>query len=1110
MTQADSIFGVEPDRVKRLLAVGAEAHDMGSEEHASSTASVGALMEKPGTLIGRYKLLRVLGEGGMGIVYLAQQQEPVKREVALKVIKPGMDSKRVTARFEAEQQALALMEHPHVACVHDAGLTPSGRPYFVMEHVKGVPITEYCDEHRLTLEGRLRLFLHVCEAVQHAHQKGIIHRDIKPSNILVTIEDQEAVPKVIDFGVARAISQPLTDRTLYTEQGQLVGTPEYMSPEQADLSNQDIDMRTDIYSLGVIMYELIAGVLPFDPQALRENGIDGARKIICEEDPKTPSTRLSRTSTEESTESARRRRTNARTLQRQLRGDLDWITLKAMEKDRARRYASAGELSADIQRHLKYETVTASPPSPAYKARKFVRRNRPLVNGLAAVLAVLIAGIIVSLVFAVKAKRARDEATAVAEFLQEDVFGAIDPFSRGSQQVPVKEILDAASLRIPGKFGNTPLHEASIRKTLGALYWKVDESEEAERHLMRSLEIFTRERGREDRRTVEVLDQLGRLYWARWQYKEAEHYLSEALRGKRRLLGSDHPDTVDAMGWLGWVYFGNGQPKKAESLTAEAYNTARRMLGDSDRKTLECMYRYGDALLLRGRYAEAERVLHDALEMSQEMLVPADPFRVYHVALLGRLYSRKGRYEEAKELLSRTLATSRDAWGEHSSATCHCVAALAENYARQGFIDEAEALLLDAVRRGERTDEPHPEIALETKPYLGFFYLWQKRYDEAERCVSEALRASLDSYGEEHPITWMNMIALGMVYREQGRYDEAETQLGKAVDFIRHYIADESVRTADAMHQLAALYQKQGKYAEAEKLHLKVLGIRRNLLVENHPHALGTIKGLIALYAAWDKPQEVQKWFGELKNGLRYQSAKRQRAPATTGSVCFDPATDTYTLVSPASELWVSDNEIDFSYPEPSSEMWHIHDKLHFTHTTLHGDGSIAVRIESIDQAHWQSSVGVMIRNTLGPTSENASVLITPAGRVVSQYRAKQWGTTWSTFTDVNNITLPHWVRLTRKGNRFTAQHSSDGVNWYTVKDESFDQASSMKISMNETVHIGLAVSSGSPNRSTKARIAHVTVTGSVTPDGPFVESNDIHLLGASNSLSHTPLNTDE
>jgi serine/threonine protein kinase len=1095
MTQADSIFGAEPDRVKRLLEVGAEAHDVASEEDVPSPTSVGALMEKPGTQIGRYKLLRVLGEGGMGIVYLAQQTEPVKREVALKVIKPGMDSKRVITRFEAEQQALALMEHPHVARVYDACLTPSGRPYFVMEHVKGVPITEYCDKHKMTIEERLRLFLHVCEAIQYAHQKGVIHRDIKPSNILVTIEGEEAAPKVIDFGVARAISQPLTNRTFHTEQGQLVGTPEYMSPEQVDLSNQDIDKRTDVYSLGILLYELITGILPFDPQTLREHGIDGARKVICEQEPQAPSTKLSRTSIAESTESAQRRRIDLRQLQRKLRGDLDWITLKALEKDRTHRYTSADELAGDIRRYLNHESVTAARPSLTYKTRKFVRRNRALVTGLAAVLVVLIIGIIVSMIFAFMAKQLGKEATAVAEFLQEDVFGAIDPYSHGSQQVSVKEILDVASQKVPSKFENTPLYEASVRKILGARYFQIDETEEAEHHLERSLEIFTRELGREDLRTVKVLDQLGRLFWGRWRYREAEQYLSEALRGKRRLLGSEHPDTVGAMGWLGWTYSAQGRTKEAESLLAEAYETARRTIGNNNTTTLEYMYKYGGALLFRGKYDEAERVLHDALELLQEEQIPFDPFRVYHTALLGRLYSRKGRYKEVEEMLSKTLAISRDAWGEHSSATCHCVAALSENYARQGLVDEAEELMLDAVRRAEQTDLPHPEIALETKPYIGFFYLlWQRRYHEAERYAGEALRASLDSYGEDHPITFLGMVSLGMVYREQGRYDQAEKQLTKAVEFALHYCGNQSVRTADAMHQLAALYQKQGKYVEAEKLHLKILEIRRNLLVRNHPHTLGTIKGLIALYAVWDKSQEARKWYNELRASYANQSDAHKRTAGATGSVHFNSATDTYTLVSPEPELWVSNNEIDFSYPEPSSKMWQIHDELHFAHKKLNRDGSITVKIESIVQAYWQTKVGVMIRNTLAPTSENMSILITPTGRVISQYRAKQLEATRSVFPDIKNITLPYWIRLTRKGNQFTAWHSNDGVNWRAVQNKNSDYPPFVEIPMDEMVHIGLVIASHNSAFSAKACMSNVKIIGDVSPNGPFTASGDISL----------------
>jgi serine/threonine protein kinase len=373
------IFGLPPGQVGRLLSAGGECpptQRVSADAGADPTATTACSLEQPGHWVGRYRLLSILGEGGMGVVYLAEQDHPIRRQVALKVIKPGMDSKRVLARFEAEQQALALMEHPHVARVYDAGLAPSGRPYFVMEHVKGLPITDHCDKYRLTIEQRLHLFLDVCAAVQHAHQKGIIHRDLKPSNILVTIQGEESIPKVIDFGVARAISQPLTERTLYTEQGQLLGTPEYMSPEQADLTNQDIDTRTDIYSLGVVLYELLAGVLPFDPQTFRTGGLEHIRQVICEEDAKTPSTRLSRTSVEESTELARRRQTDLRTLCRRLRGDLDWITLKALEKDRTRRYPTVDALAADIRSHLDQQPVRAAPPGTAYRARKFLRRHR--------------------------------------------------------------------------------------------------------------------------------------------------------------------------------------------------------------------------------------------------------------------------------------------------------------------------------------------------------------------------------------------------------------------------------------------------------------------------------------------------------------------------------------------------------------------------------------------------------------------------------------------------------------------------------------------------------------------------------------------------------------
>ncbi len=370
----NSSFGIDPERLDRLLAMGLEKS--GLQEDMTHTASFDLFIEKPGTQIDRYKLLNVLGEGGMGIVYSAEQQQPIKRQVALKVIKPGMDSKRVIARFEAERQALALLDHPNIAHVYDAGTTQLGRPYFVMEHVKGVPVTEHCDRQKFTIEHRLGLFLQICEAIQHAHQKGIIHRDIKPSNILVSIHGERLVPKVIDFGVAKALGRPLTDRTLETEHGQMVGTPEYMSPEQAEMTNQDVDTRTDIYSLGVLLYKLITGKLPFELREVRERGINGLRNAICEESPKTPSTQVSSLAIEESTKLAKLYQTDVGTLRRRLRGDLDWITLKALEKDRTRRYQTIQAFTEDIQRHLNDEPVLAGPPSKIYRFKKLLRKYR--------------------------------------------------------------------------------------------------------------------------------------------------------------------------------------------------------------------------------------------------------------------------------------------------------------------------------------------------------------------------------------------------------------------------------------------------------------------------------------------------------------------------------------------------------------------------------------------------------------------------------------------------------------------------------------------------------------------------------------------------------------
>ena len=392
------------DQIKRLFSEAMEAPDPDQKTDISETRDIFSV--GPGSRVGPYHLLDKLGEGGMGIVYLAEQKQPLRRRVAFKVIKPGMDSARIIARFEAERQALALLDHPNIARVHDAGTTAGGRPYFIMEYVKGLPITDHCDRHQVSIEDRLALFQQVCQAVHHAHQKGIIHRDLKPSNILISTLDDRPLPKIIDFGIAKAVSQPLTDNTLFTEQGQLIGTPEYMSPEQAEMGNQDIDTRSDIYSLGVILYQLLTGVLPFDFERMREGGLQQIRKVICDVEPRAPSTRL--TSLGDAAKAlAQKRQTDVSALTRRLVRELEWIPLMALRKERSRRYRSAAELADDIENYLQGDSLIAGPESTTYRMGKFAQRHRAALLAICAVAVVLILATIVSTTSTVVAIRAR-------------------------------------------------------------------------------------------------------------------------------------------------------------------------------------------------------------------------------------------------------------------------------------------------------------------------------------------------------------------------------------------------------------------------------------------------------------------------------------------------------------------------------------------------------------------------------------------------------------------------------------------------------------------------------------------------------------------------------
>jgi serine/threonine protein kinase len=463
---------------------------------ARATIDAATLDDPPGELaekvIGHYHLLQKIGEGGMGEVWLAEQKEPVRRRVALKLVKAGMNTRKVMARFESERQALALMEHPAIAKVYDAGSTSQGAPYFVMEYVAGVPITEYCDTHRLSIKERLALFMQVCEGVRHAHQKAVIHRDLKPSNILVMGVDGRAAPKIIDFGVAKALSQKLTRDTIFTRVGSLVGTPEYMSPEQALSSGEDVDTRTDVYSLGIIFYELLTGAPPIE---LRRVAFDEYLRRLCEEDPPKPSTKIRTGDAAAKTELARRRQTEPVALARQIGGDLDSIALKALEKDRGRRYGSASDFAADIARYLRDEAVQAVPPSAVYRARKFASRHRWGVVMACAFVAVLTAAAAISIRQSIRANREAAVAEAVSNFLRNDVLAQASasmqasPSTKPDPDLKVRTALDRAAERINGKFDQQPEVEAAIRDTIGQTYLDLGLYPEARAQLERAHDV---------------------------------------------------------------------------------------------------------------------------------------------------------------------------------------------------------------------------------------------------------------------------------------------------------------------------------------------------------------------------------------------------------------------------------------------------------------------------------------------------------------------------------------------------------------------------------------------------------------------------------------------
>jgi serine/threonine protein kinase len=674
------------NRVRELLS----AHEESRGPLDRRPAALGVTVDEPireggGTVIGPYKLLEQIGEGGFGVVFMAEQTHPVRRKVALKILKPGMDTRQVVARFEAERQALAIMDHPNIAKVFDGGMTGSGRPYFVMELVKGVPITQFCDEQKLSPRQRLELFLPVCQAVQHAHQKGIIHRDLKPSNVLVSCHDTTPIVKVIDFGVAKALGQELTDKTLFTGIAQMIGTPLYMSPEQAGMSDLDVDTRSDIYSLGVLLYELLTGTTPFAKERFKTAAYDEIRRIIREEDPPRPSTRLCDSKDSLSSISAQRQTEPAK-LTELMRGELDWIVMKALEKDRNRRYETANGFAMDVQRYLADEPVQACPPSTSYRLRKFARKHRAALTAIGTFAVLLVGGVIASTWQAARATRAehemgialaqknnalheseeaRRQAESVTAYLK-TLLRSPDP-RQDSRATRLVDILERAAAELDANFPDSPKIRADLLTTIGESYAGL-------RLYKETAQIFVR---------------------ARALYQD--------------ILGPDHPDTLAATKKLAWAYRGSGRASEAIPLAEKILTVERAKLGVDDRETLDSASLVGDIYRYAGRPLDGIRVLEPALALCKEKFGASDRVTLDIMNNLGWCYHRAGRLPEAIAMFEQMLLLNGTARSVDHPETLNFTSNLGEAYLSAGRFADAVRLLEPSLKLCQsRLGQEHP------------------------------------------------------------------------------------------------------------------------------------------------------------------------------------------------------------------------------------------------------------------------------------------------------------------------------------------------------------------------------------------------------------------
>jgi serine/threonine protein kinase/tetratricopeptide (TPR) repeat protein len=901
------------ERLTELLQATADAGQFLPDTPKDAPVEVGAdtTLEQPGTHIGRYKLLEKIGEGGCGVVYMAEQEDPVRRKVALKIIKAGMDSHQVIARFEAERQALAMMDHPNIAQFFDAGTTKEGKveseggripptqaagaeadpsqlvthnethnsqlspglPYFVMELVRGVRITDYCTQNNLPTRQRLDLFIQVCHAVQHAHQKGIIHRDLKPSNILVTENDGKPVPKVIDFGIAKATEGQLTDKTVFTQFAAFMGTPAYMSPEQAAMTSLDIDTRSDIYSLGVLLYELLTGTTPFDAQELLKAGFDEMRRVIREVEPPTPSTRHTQVQLQLQSNqagSASLLQSKVQNLKSKIEQDLDWIVMKCLEKDRKRRYETASGLAEDIQRHLTSELVTARPPSATYRFRKMVRRNRVVFATMTAVGSALILGAMVSTWQALRATRAeRDqvvlrqkaeiEATKsrqVAQFLK-DMIGNMKPsVAMGRDTTLVREFADQTFESLAKQLVAQPEVEIELRVTLGKLYNALGEYSKAETIHRETLPKMRSLRDQSPELLADLLRDYADVLNTLDKGKLAEPLAREALAISKQLHGEKHDNVVASLRLVADSLKVQHSKSRAEGIQIQALAMSRQLHGPEHSEVASQLLGLASLYSYQSKAAQAEPLFQEALAMRTRIMPETHPLVLEAVEVFAGFQVAQKNYKSAAELFKKLLSVQREVLGSENRMVALTLGRLASVLVE---LNPAEALPFvqqEVALRKRLHGEGDIEVA-KALGDLGFVFGRLGKNLEETTAYQESLTIARKATPKDFRVLELVLQNLSLTLEYQGHILEAEAVDRERVEWARQDASNNPDRLEDCLYALADTLYRQRKYSDAEPFYREVMNRRRRRRSHQSEDALKPTASLARLLSDWawqDRP----------------------------------------------------------------------------------------------------------------------------------------------------------------------------------------------------------------------------------------------------------------